>query len=69
MQAVFHGHYRVVEYLLSAGADPEIGNADALNAHSIAHMLNDEYLSEMLIKYCKVGPPVSLDLGRLRAAI
>ena len=25
MQAVFHGHYMVVEYLLAAGADPEIG--------------------------------------------
>ncbi|KAL5248762.1 hypothetical protein ACHWQZ_G017821 [Mnemiopsis leidyi] len=54
MQAVFHGHYRVVEYLLSAGADPELGNEDGLNAHSIATMLNDEHLSEMLVKYCRV---------------
>jgi len=52
MQAVFHGHYIVVEYLLAAGADPEIGNKDGLNAHSIATMLGDEHMSDLLIRQC-----------------
>ncbi|XP_063689954.1 ankyrin repeat and SAM domain-containing protein 6-like isoform X2 [Bolinopsis microptera] len=67
MQAVFHGHYRVVEYLLSAGADPELGNEDGLNSHSIATMLNDEHLSEMLVKYCRVsgGSPGKKWWGKL----
>ena len=42
------------------GADPELGNEDGLNAHSIATMLNDEHLSEMLVKYCRVPQTVSL---------
>lgn len=57
MQAVFHGHYMVVEYLLAAGADPEIGNKDGLNAHSIATMLGDEHMSELLIRQCVANGP------------